>query len=367
MSFARRQTRIESLKAFASCFLALAFVPCLWSQEITPSLTSRMEKLVPHASGLALVEVTNIKEVDRRAGDGPLSQDISFKIVKSTGTTLESVSIIKESGGHMAPPTAAPRPKPRSAVSLKTFTKGERYWVVFASYSHVLVEYHDGILAVWPIKDAPKELEAAVQADLYSHRPQYDPKSGLTFSWRNEKEKKSWQIRMEKDGKQLWEKSLPGEKFGGTDRFSGQWTLLHRDQWPSGLGFAEQTPSNWYLLAESLTDLDAGNPYQLPAGKYRIVSILVAETGKTAGVRVCPSNSADPRVIHFYKLQTGKLMHEEWFDFLTTGGKAAGNSEESWLRKTVRKYEPATGQLKQEEIYRFASTPQGSTFLPVKK
>jgi hypothetical protein len=322
----------------------------------------RLERVAPRAAGVALVEVADLKEEDRRPNDGPLALVVSLKILKSTGNTRDRVNIIKVSGGQPPPPPppgTAPMPPPIGALKLDTFKKGERYWVAFSSDID-FKRYPQLVVKTWPEKDAPPVLEEAVKADHYARRPQYDPRNGLTYSSRAEKGKPNWWACMERDGQYLWEVPLPGEKG------AGEWRQLHLDQWSSGLGLADRTKTDWYLCVETLTTLEASNPYQLPAGKHKAVYVLDSDTGRTASVRFCDANKSDPSVIHFYDLATGKLRREERFDFLKTGGRAAGADTEDWLRQVVRTYDPASGKLKGEEVLRHASTPDGSKYVPVK-
>lgn len=325
-------------------------------------LRLRLERVAPRAAGVALVEVTDLKEEDRRPNDGPLALVVSLKILTSTGNTRDRVNIIKVSGGHPTPPPppgTAPKPPPIGALKLDTFKKGERYWVAFSSDID-FVRNPQLVVKAWPDKDAPPVLEEAVKADHYARRPQYDPRNGLTYSSRAEKGKPNWWACMERDGQYLWEVPLPGEKG------AGEWRQLHLDQWSSGLGHADRTKTNWYLCVETLTTLEASNPYQLPAGKHKAVYVLDSDTGRTASVRVSDANKSDPSVVHFYDLATGKLRREERFDFLKTGGRAAGADTEDWLRQVVRTYDPASGKMKGEEVLRHASTPDGSRYVPVK-
>ncbi|MBI2804981.1 MAG: hypothetical protein HYX68_08370 [Planctomycetes bacterium] len=90
-------------------------------------------------------------------------------------------------------------------MKFDTFKKGERYWVAFAS-PYEWKRCPQGAVQSWPEKDAPKLMEEAVRADYYAHRPFFDPDSGFTFSHRSAQNQKSWRVRMERDGKLLWER-----------------------------------------------------------------------------------------------------------------------------------------------------------------
>ena len=270
------------MRSIISAVVLLLVRSLVAAQDREPSLGEGLAKAAPRAAGLAQVEVIEIKEVDQRPGDGPLSVHVRFRILRKTGATTDSVRIIKALGGHQ-PPNAPPF-KPLGPVKLDTFKVGERYWVAFSS-QYDWERYPQGVVDAWREQAAPEAVGEAVRIDYYAHRPQYDPRSGFTHSHRTEKGKTAWQVRMERDGKLLWEVSLPGEKFKG-ETFDGEWRLLHRQQWPSGLGEADRSRSGWFLLAETQSRLDVANLYQLAAAPYRLTYALEAHTGKTTAVWV---------------------------------------------------------------------------------
>jgi hypothetical protein len=357
--------RSESLFIATIVFSTWAFFFMAATDAGEPPLDEQLKKLAPHTSGIALVEVVDLKEFDGRPMDGTLSLNVYFKLLRATGTTMDTTGIVLASSGSGPPPKPNAKPAPPGPVNRNTFKKGERYWIAFASYYGYLGEYPQGIVKTWPEKDAPKLLDEAVRADVYAHRPQHDPRNGLTHSYRVDKDKTGGQVRMEREGKVLWNVTLPGEKSGGDRYSSSSWRLLHLDHWPTCLEHADRTRTNWYLFTEMENTLENANPYQLPAAKYKVVHVLDAETGKTASIRVSKSaNTVDAAVVHFYDMKTGKPRREERSDFLSTGGLAAGAKEEAWLRRIVRTFELQSGKLQSEEILRYIG---GSTYVPVKK
>jgi hypothetical protein len=176
------------------------------SQADEPSLGGQLERLGPRAAGVAQVEVVEIKEVDRRPGDGDLYLEVRLRILRGSGVRPGNIYITKARGGHQAPGT--PPFKPYGPVKFDTFKTGQRYWVAFSS-PYDRKRFPQGVVGSWPDKEHPQELEEAVRTDHYAHRPLHDPESGLTFSYRAASDKKSWRVRMERDGKLLWEVDLP--------------------------------------------------------------------------------------------------------------------------------------------------------------
>ncbi len=331
-----------------------------------PSQGEKLEKLVPHAAGVAQVEVVEIKEVDMRPGDGPLYLEVRFRILQSSGVTTETIAITMAHGGHFPPNT--PPFKPYGPIKFDTFKKGGRYWVAFCS-QYDGVRCPQGIVQSWPDGHCPKLIEDAIQSDHYAHRPQYHPKSGFTHSYRTNKDKKSWQVQLEREGKRIWEAVLPGEKFKG-DRLEGKWRLIHRDHWPSGLQYADKNGSGWYLFAESSCFLESGNAFGLPAKAYRMTCALDADTGKISATWVTIMGlgpTSTPSVIHYFDQSTGKVRREERFDLFEIGGLTVGAKEERWYRKLVRTYDPKTNRLISEEAFRFTQSPEGSKFVPINR
>jgi hypothetical protein len=355
---------MRKIPSLALIVLLLPVRPAI--QANTSSLGQQLEELAPRAAGVAQVEVVDIKEVNETAGDGPMYLDVRFRILRGTGTTTEGIHIIEAQGG-LGPPDS-PEFKPHGPVKVGTFRKGSRYWVAFSS-QYDWERCPQGVVASWPDKDGPKLLEEAIRTDHYAHRPQYDPRSGLTHSYRVDSDRGSWWVRMERDGALLWETRLPGEKFKG-ERYDGEWRLVDRQQWPSGLEHADDNRSGWFLFAETASRLEVNNGYRLPAEKHRLTYVLDAESGKTAAIWVSlldKAPTASPSIVQYLDLQTGGIRREELYDFLESGGMAAGAKEERWLRKIVRTLDPDTRRLKQEDVFRWTESPNGSQYVAVNK
>lgn len=333
-----------------------------------PTPVEQMEKLAPHASGLALVEVISVTEHDARPADGPLYLSVKLKILRASGHTLKDISIVKESGGErgLRPPGIAPI-RPAGPVKTDTFQAGEQYWVAFASRDD-FVKYPQLVVAVWPARDAAPVFDAAIRADVYRDRPNYVRGPGYTYRSRPADDGKSWKARLEQEGKLLWERDLPGQKVREED--GGHWLMMKREQWPSGLGEAAANRSGWYLFAETTHFLEKGNEYQLEPGPHRVTHAFDADSGKTVAVWVTImrlSPTATPALIRYFDPASDKVRREERREFLASGGKEAGSDAEGWLRNIVRVYDVSTGALKSEEVFRHATLPGGSRFVPVTK
>jgi hypothetical protein len=159
---------------------------------------------------------------------------------------------------------------------------------------------------------------------------------------------------MERSGRLLWDVKLPGEKFE-SEQLEGEWQILHRDQWPSGLEHADENRSGYYLFAETVHRLEKANPYGLHSELISAIWISRLDLGPTA----------TPSVIQYFDQRSNAVRREERYDSLERGGRAAGAEEERWYRKLVQTYDPKSGKLKKEETFRHATTPDGSKFVPV--
>jgi hypothetical protein len=328
------------------------------SQAGEPSLGERLEKLVPRAAGVAQVDVVSVKDIDSRPRDGPLSTDVRLRILRGTGATSTYIAIIKARGGLQ--PRNSPPFKPHGPVKFDSFKMGERYWVAFAS-PYDYERCPQGVVQFWLEKDAPKMLEEAVRADHYVGRPFYHPDSGLTHSYPPAKDTKSWQVRMERDGKRLWEVDLPGERYRGT--YFREWLFLNLSQLPGDLGYDKESRAGVFLYADTTSVLEEGNRYRLDAGKYKLRYALMADNGKIASISMFRFEKSDASVNHYFDLKTEKLVREERYDWLEKGGLAVGATAEGWLRKVVRNFDAHTGKLHAEAIFYCVE----STFYPVKK
>ncbi len=118
-------------------------------------------------TALALIEVTGIREQDQRPADGDLFDVVSYRTVKSTGRVPGEIRIIK---GYAYPQMAgapARGPVPNGILFPNPLKAGQRYWVVFSRADSS--RYQEGIVAWWPEKDAPAELDAAITAKKFGN------------------------------------------------------------------------------------------------------------------------------------------------------------------------------------------------------
>lgn len=294
-----------------------------------------------HASGVALVEVSDVSKYDMRPADGDAGVLYKLKRVSGSGEFHAEVRVTTDPGGNRGPNS---KPKPSLPLKPDSFQKGDRFWVAFSS-RYDWEDHNQGVLAFWPEKDAPREaLEAAVKADAYKWQPQYEPKLKLSIG--RLVEKGSWRIRAERDGKTLWEHKLDGAP---TDAYAA-WGLYRS----FGGGVEAAMPKcEQVLFAETHIELAKGNEFEVTPGPYYLNRGYDPETGKvhSATVRL-PQGPSVVRVERSYDPATGKPISDNRYALSETGGKAIGAKDDKWYGKVRRTYD-AAGKVSKEETFRY--------------
>jgi hypothetical protein len=167
----------------------------------------------------------------------------------------------------------------------------------------------------------------------------YHPKIGLTCGRVVEPDKNQWRVRVWKGDKVLWETTVPGTP----SKRAHAWGFL---------GSA--------LVAETALTLDAGNEFSLAAGAYYLSTTFDPDTGKR--LAACVTVLQDSHVVRVqrdYDLPTGRPVREERFDWPRTGGKAVGAKADDWFRKVARTFDPKTGKVTAEAVFRWDDTKSG--------
>lgn len=315
--------------------LALLFAASLSAAD------PKAEAVPPHASGIALVEVTDAIKYDLRRVDGDAGVLFKLKRVSGSGEFRAEVRVTTHPGGFRPRDS---EPKPSLPLKPDSFQKGDRFWVAFAS-RYDWEDHNQGVLAFWPEKAAPREaLEAAVKADAYKWQPQYDPK--LKLSVCRLVETGSWRVRAERDGKTLWEHKLDGAPTDG-------YTAFGLFQSFGGGTEAALPKCGQVLFAETHTELAKGNEFDLAPGPFYVCRGYDPETGKvhSATVRL-PQGPSVVRVERDYDPATGKPTGENRYALYETGGKAVGAKDDKWYSKLRRTYD-AAGKVSKEETFRY--------------
>jgi hypothetical protein len=316
------------------------------------TLRERLEKIAPRATGIAEVDVTSIEQFDKRPACGPLYLQVKFRVLRSTGKISDYVNVTL-AADH---PLSSRRPfKPYGPVKRDTFAAGERYWVAFSSkYDYQCCP--QGVVEAWPEASRPDDFEEAIRIDVYHDCPEYHPESGLTQSHRAETDK-SWLAFVERDGKRLWERTMPGVIDEG---WHNSFYVYDRER---STELRQTAGPKWLLSAMTTCHLEADNPYSYPVGDARLMYAMDVETGKAEVIWVTYPNGyppANPGVIQFFDLTTGNVRREERY-----GPLATGNAEETRRLQLVRTFDPNAGKLQREEMLQWALGSNGGQYVPM--
>ena len=295
--------------------------------------------------GYLLGRSGDVTEHDGRPADGNLYDLVRLKILRQSGMIGDTVTVVKAYGG-LRPPGAQPNKMPRPVLP-GDLKQGRRYWLAFGSTSPSFNQWVS-VIKFWP-EDAPaaaKRLDQAIKDDLFVWNPQYDPQTGLVCGHRIDS-KKQWRLRVEKDGKVLWQKTVPG-------------TMAHRSEswglWTGGRdGFPAKMPAcGKIMIAETAVPLESGNEFGLSADTYYVCTGYDPETGQRLAAWVSRYQQGQVDLVHReYDPKTGHPRRETCFETLDSGGLKAGAEAEKWWRKTVRTFDPDTGKATSEETFRY--------------
>jgi hypothetical protein len=305
-----------------------------------------------------LAEVVSLKEIDGRAFDGPLYIEVKLRTLRNSGDVRQELWIIKERGGLQAPGGKAE--VPQGPLKPGTLKKGGKYWFAFASDYEMLGKHPQGVIDFWP-EDDPKvaTFDEAVRADAYQWHPQYDPKLGLTEGYLIDSDAKQVRLRVEKGGKVLWETAIPGVRTEGP---------YSHGFWDNGYNnFPAKFPHcGKILIAETAQALGGENEFDLPAGAYHVCTGFDPETGKRLAVWVAlPQTSHVDVLQREYDPKIGKPLREDRFDWLEKGGKAVGAETERWGKKSSRTFDPKTGKVTGEMIFRYDDRVAGDHWVKI--
>jgi hypothetical protein len=268
----------RTLALCACAFLAAA--PAIEVAAQGPA--AAVETLAPRATGLCLAEVVEISEHDARPSDGNREVLVKLRKVKGSGECHDVLTIITAySGGGQGPP-----PKPPTFLRPDTFRKGGQYWIAFAS-GHEYEKHPQGVVAFWPKgSDAKAEavLEEALRADVYRWSPRYDPQTKLTYGRMADATapagEKRWRIQVQRAGKTLWEKAVPGAMSTWSQ---GCWKLDES----APTNFPGKVPAcGKMLVAETILPLGPQNEFGLPPQLAHIQTGYDPETGDRLTAKV---------------------------------------------------------------------------------
>jgi hypothetical protein len=323
-------------------------------------------EVLARASGVSLAEVTGLREVDDRPGDGSLHVDLDLKTVRGSGDVLESLSIVKAPGGHRPPHHLA---IPPDALFPVPFEKAKRYWFAWAS-RHDPAGRGRRLLRWWPEAGAPGEVAETVRDNRYAWRPQLVPEAGVFYGHRQDPRTKRWLLRVNKvdpaagggPGDVVWEKQLGGPP---ADARYMAWDVYPRQSVVELRDHAQDTRGNLFLTVVTTEDLPPDNPHGLPTEPHSITTYFDLDSGGRAAEQIHAIVHHKPMfagdqfgptfsevVFRTFDLRTGGPRWERRSQWMEKGGLAAGSKAEGWLRRTERTFDPDTGRAVGEEVFR---------------
>ncbi|MCE5278827.1 MAG: hypothetical protein ABFD92_10880 [Planctomycetaceae bacterium] len=322
-----------------------------------------LKQAMADAAGAALVEVVSTRETDQRPVDGNLFVQAELKILKSSGLTLRTLTVVKKHGGMRPPPGAVKLPPFVSPLKPDSLLAGKQYWILFAS--PLDERYVQRVVAFWPSDNAgvAKSLTEAIEKDRYLWQPRFSRKTGLTVERLEEPQHKRWRIRMSRGDKLLWEKVIEGSQIKQPyDLWLDVFDHL------GGPGAAADIPKDTPILYFT-TDrtLQADKEAGIQAGRYWVEYVFDAVSGRLIAETVrAPQPSHVQHCQRSYDIETGRLTVLDIFT-MQTNGKAVGAESDNWLRHESRRYDKKTRKLESIRFFRSGPlTPYGPTgWIPV--
>lgn len=325
---------------------------------------SALDKLAPHAAGVALVEIVEPDGDDRPQADGQNGpRQLLFKIHRRTGTTRDGLALAGSAQTAEAADGVEGAGNEAAAVELPTFRSGRKYWVAFAS-RYQSDRYPHGIIAAWPDGKQPKPITQAVEQNQLADHPQFDPKTGLTHTVL--KLDHGVRVRLHKRQELLWTTRLPDETSDGG--FRPEYTRLTPSAAWASLIAPRRIDAGTYLVVKAQGNLPEANRFHVPPmndshaqfGGYTLDYIVCARDGRLVAVQVIRpavqwSGPTPPpegfSMVCLIDPKTGKVTH----DIRDQGG-----------RRTVRVYDPQTGRRTRSEVYRWLGAAEDGRWMLIR-
>lgn len=259
-------------------------------------------RFAPNAQGLWLVEVTAKDEFDERPSDGNKGVRVKLRPVRGSGGFQDTLNIVTAYGGlRQGPASALPE-----FIYPETFEVGSKYWIAFASV-HDLERHRQWVVNFWdemPEAAMLAALERAVKEDDYGWSPTYDPATGLSYGWKSDaKNKSSWNLRVRRAKKVLWEKPVGGEQ-GEREPYLFKWH--------GAKTLALQSPKcGKMLVIQTKRSLEKDNEYGLPAQKVVVRVTYDPATGAILCERLARPGPDVMILRRDYDPKTGRVVAEK--------------------------------------------------------
>lgn len=348
-SLKSRSRVVYGLLAVAACiFLAVWFGQSHQAPVGVDDPTA--DDMLTRASSACLVEITNLEEFDERPSDGDYWVKASFEVIEATGDIPEFLYIVKESGGHLAPPPANTPPSPPPRLTHNTLSVGEKHWFVFGTEGDGS-QLPYGMTGWWPAgaKDLPNSVIAAVKEDRFKWHPVYDTTCRLIHEWHEDKSAGKVTVRVRNGDEQLWSRQFDGT-VNPDHPTTNVWNYgtAYEMEWPEGKPFLG-------LFVKLVQTLPSGSEFNVPAGAYRVDYALDMKTSETLAIWVATNvNEAwNKHAFRQYDADTGRVIIAADMKNLDSGGVELGGETENWRRKTETRFDPESGEQLSHGVFRY--------------
>jgi len=309
-----------------------------------------LDSLARGASGIALVQVTRLRDEDTRSSDGDFVQIIDLRTIRSTGLSSGGFAAVRENGGfpqiEVLPDTTD---LPGFYVPPDSLQLGQRYWIATAN---VDLHHFQGLTGLWPA-DSGSSLsnlfEAVIAEDAFAWRPVY---WGDLFAIGciQRPTDRAPRVRFWHRGRLVWERSLEGRLTG---EYGRSLTLRDQNQHSDEYlpGFADTAKC---FLAQVAMPLNARNRFGLPAGHGIVDEWLDHWTGRLIASRARVEGINGLTCFQVYA-RPGRLTYEFVEEWVPSGGREVGADEDHWIRNVKRWFDPTSGRIRREVITRYGA------------
>lgn len=323
--------------------------------KVHPRSAASAEPILRRASGACLATISRLEEHDDRPSDGDHRIEAWLKVEESSGAVPEFIRLVIDSGGSFTIEGNESLEDRQAKMVLRpdSLRKGERHWFLF-SEDYDSSKYPHQIAGWWPYNDGnvPHDVVEAVQEDRFADHPVWDKTLNAVYSWQQTGDEIRIRVREADslaESAVLFDETMQGKL---ESLIITHWATTYEMEWPP-------EDKSHFVQVATVGDLPAGNEFELPAGKYRLMVAFELQSGKKVAMWV--AKNQEVWLMHAYRqydLDTGKPTISMQFDLLDAGGINAGGDTENWYRRIVKRFDG--GQLRSEQVFRHPHIKTGT-------
>ena len=293
-----------------------------------------VEQTLLRASGVCQARVAQVEEFNEIPSDGDHWFKVTLKPLRSSGTTLPFLYVVKERGGHLPPEAMATSREGPTVLKHDSLRAGEKHWFIFSNDDDT-TKYPPQVAGWWPEKRGriPGALKEAVRQDRFQHAPQWDSKLNLVYEVQADAGQSSFEVKVrEADSLEPKDVLMTAQLVGQCQKIQ----LSHWNNWPEF-----ETPDDEdfdFLIVDFEGELSRSPSFPHETGTYPQRMLWDPLSGHRLAHWVYLPNS--PTLLLNFKQfsPSGDLRIEAIFDFVT---REAGpeNEDQPEYRKIVNRYE----------------------------